>query len=89
MGGVAIQQFFILVFFFYAIKFHKKIQTHIRQGVEGVSSVLPLLHALYAVLLLITVHCSILLQAKALTFCPDANCLSACRVLPWSQEQHS
>jgi hypothetical protein len=56
MGGVAVQQFFILVFFFYAIKFHQTIHNHIRQGVEGVFSVLPLLHALYAVLLLITVR---------------------------------
>lgn len=55
MGGVALQQFFILVFLFYAIKFHQIVIQQIRQGVEGVSSSLPLLYAIYTVLMLITV----------------------------------
>ncbi|QKX61007.1 uncharacterized protein TRUGW13939_08153 [Talaromyces rugulosus] len=54
MGGIAVQQFFIVVFFFFAIKFHRIILEQVRQGVHGVSSVLPLLYAVYAVLLLIT-----------------------------------
>lgn len=56
MGGVGVQQFFILVFFFYAIKFHRIILQQIRQGIEGVSNALPLLYAIYAVLTLITVR---------------------------------
>jgi hypothetical protein len=56
MGGVGVQQFFILVFSFFAIKFHRTILQQIRQGVEEVSSALPLLYAIYTVLTLITVH---------------------------------
>ncbi|KAJ5117611.1 hypothetical protein N7448_011243 [Penicillium atrosanguineum] len=37
MGGVAVQQFFILVFFFYAVKFHRIVLQLIRQGVEEYS----------------------------------------------------
>lgn len=55
MGGVALQQFFILVFLFYAIKFHRIVLHQIRQGVEGMSSALSLLYAIYVVLMLITV----------------------------------
>lgn len=58
MGGVALQQFFILVFLFYAMKFHRIVLHQIRQGVEGVSSALPLLYAIYVVLMLITVCCT-------------------------------
>jgi hypothetical protein len=55
MGGVAFQQFFILVFVFFATKFHRIIlQDQVQQGVEGVSKVLPLLYAVYAVLTLIS-----------------------------------
>ncbi|KAE9374872.1 hypothetical protein N431DRAFT_533814 [Stipitochalara longipes BDJ] len=56
MGGVGFQEFFILVFSFFAIKFHRTILQQVRQGVEGVSSALPLLYAIYAVLLLITMR---------------------------------
>lgn len=55
MGGVGVQQFFILVFLFFAIQFHRNILQQLRQGVEEVSSALPLLYAIYAVLMLITV----------------------------------
>ncbi|PON24190.1 hypothetical protein TGAM01_v206878, partial [Trichoderma gamsii] len=58
MGGVALQQFFILVFLFYAVKFHRIVLQQIRQGAEGVSSALPLLYAMYIVLMLITVCCT-------------------------------
>lgn len=68
MGGVGVQQFFILVFSFFAIKFHRTILQQLQQGVEGVSSALPLLYAVYAVLLLITVQRLVPLQAHALTF---------------------
>lgn len=55
MGGVAFQQFFILVFIVFAIKFHRIVLQQIRQGtVEGLN-VLTLLYAVYAVLFLITV----------------------------------
>ena len=66
MGGVAVQQFFILVFLFYAIKFHRLVLSQIQQGTEGVSSALPLLYAIYAVLLLITVCVCPLPQAQKL-----------------------
>ncbi|KAL7916612.1 RTA1 like domain-containing protein [Trichoderma velutinum] len=56
MGGVALQQFFILVFLVYAIKFHRTILGQVRQGVEGVSSAFPLLYAIYIVLMLITMR---------------------------------
>jgi hypothetical protein len=65
MGGVGVQQFFILVFFFYAIKFHRIILQQIRQGIEGVSNALPLLYAIYAVLTLITVRHLIPLTSTA------------------------
>lgn len=65
MGGVALQQFFILVFLFYAIKFHRIVFQQIRQGVEGVSSALPLLYAMYIVLMLITVCCMTLFPHKS------------------------
>jgi hypothetical protein len=67
MGGVAVQQFFILVFFFYAIKFHQIVLHQVQQGIQGASSALPLLYAIYAVLLLITVSLSVFLQAQMLT----------------------
>lgn len=57
MGGVAFQQFFILVFVFFAIKFHRIIlREEVQQVAEGVSRVLPLLYAVYAVLTLISVR---------------------------------
>jgi len=69
MGGVAVQQFFILVFLLYAIKFHRLVLHRIQQGTEGVSSVLPLLYAIYAVLLLITVRRSSVPQVQTLKSC--------------------
>ena len=57
MGGVGLQQFFILVFVIFAIKFHTIVRLQMRQGVPGVSRALPLLYAVYAVLALITVCC--------------------------------
>ena len=56
MGGVAFQQFFILVFFFFAIKFHRIILQEVREGEEGALSALPLLYAVYSVLILISVY---------------------------------
>ncbi|KIM94827.1 hypothetical protein OIDMADRAFT_59993 [Oidiodendron maius Zn] len=56
MGGVGIQQFFILVFAFFAIKFHRTVANQLCQGNTEVSKALPLLYALYAVLLLITMR---------------------------------
>ncbi|KAL6796153.1 RTA1 like domain-containing protein [Trichoderma sp. SZMC 28013] len=56
MGGVALQQFFILMFLLYAIKFHRTILRQVREGAEGVSSALPLLYAIYIVLMLITMR---------------------------------
>lgn len=57
MGGVAFQQFFILVFVFFAIKFHWIIlREEVQQVAEGVLRVLPLLYAVYAVLTLISVR---------------------------------
>lgn len=57
MGGVAFQQFFILVFVFFAIKFHRIIlREEVQQVAEGISRVLPLLYAVYAVLTLISVR---------------------------------
>ncbi len=55
MAGVGIQQFFILVFIFFATQFHR---TLIRgHGLDGKTktNALMLLYALYAVLALITV----------------------------------
>jgi hypothetical protein len=68
MGGVGIQQLFILIFSFFAITFHRRILEQRRQSVEGLSSALPLLYAVYAVLLLITVRGSIPSQAQAIMF---------------------
>lgn len=56
MGGVAFQQFFILVFAIFALRFHRTVLHQRRQGVPGAASALPLLYAIYAVLLLITVR---------------------------------
>ncbi|KAH6879318.1 RTA1 like protein-domain-containing protein [Alternaria rosae] len=56
MGGVAVQQLFILIFFFYAIKFHRTVLRQILEGMEDASSALPLLYGIYAVLLLITIR---------------------------------
>jgi hypothetical protein len=55
MAGVAFQQFFIFVFSFFAIIFHCAVLQQVREGVEGVSRALPLMYAIYAVLILITV----------------------------------
>jgi hypothetical protein len=82
MGGVGVQQFFILVFLFFAIEFHRLILIQIRQGVEGASSALPLLYAVYGVLALITVHKSIPLQAQMLTFHQDKNHSPSLRIRP-------
>ncbi|OBT43661.1 hypothetical protein VE00_05239 [Pseudogymnoascus sp. WSF 3629] len=43
MGGVGFQQFFILLFLVFAIKFHQTIPQQVEQGVKGASSALPLL----------------------------------------------
>lgn len=59
MGGVGLQQFFIIVFSFFAVKFHCTLLQRVRQGVEGVSDALRLSCAIYGVLLLITVYASI------------------------------
>ncbi|TVY16682.1 Sphingoid long-chain base transporter RSB1 [Lachnellula arida] len=56
MGGVAFQQFFILVFTIFAMRFHRTVLRLRRQGVPGAASALPLLYAIYAVLLLITIR---------------------------------
>ncbi|TVY51629.1 Sphingoid long-chain base transporter RSB1 [Lachnellula cervina] len=56
MGGVAFQQFFILVFAIFALRFHRTVLHQRRQGVPGAASALPLLYAIYAVLLLITIR---------------------------------
>ncbi|KFY89858.1 hypothetical protein V500_05422 [Pseudogymnoascus sp. VKM F-4518 (FW-2643)] len=56
MGGVGFQQFFILLFLFFAIKFYQTILQQVRQSVKGASSALPLLYAIYAVLSLITIR---------------------------------
>lgn len=55
MGGVALQQFFILIFLFFAVQFHRHILQQMRNGVEDRSRALQLLYAIYAVLVLITV----------------------------------
>jgi hypothetical protein len=55
MGGVGIQQCFILMFSVFAIKFHRTILQQVRQGTEECLKTLPLLYAVYAVLILITV----------------------------------
>lgn len=89
MGGVAFQQFFILVFVFFAIKFHQTILQRGRQGVEGGSHALQLLYAVYAVLTLISVHFSVLLQSQSLTFYEDEDWLSARRIRPWVPESHT
>jgi hypothetical protein len=88
MGGVGIQQFFILVFSFFATKFHQTILQQVRQGVAGVSRALPLLYALYAVLILITVHQLIPLQAQTLTFCEDENYFPSLRICPGVPKHH-
>jgi hypothetical protein len=89
MGGVGFQEFFILVFSFFAIIFHSEIRRQVRQGIEGASSALPLLHAMYAVLILITVGQSMLLQGHGLTLYEGENHLSAHRVRPRIQNRHS
>jgi hypothetical protein len=55
IGGIAVQQFFILVFTFFTIRFHRTLLQQVKKGVEGASSALPLLYAIYAVLILIIV----------------------------------
>lgn len=55
MGGVGFQQFFILLFLIFAMKFHQTILQQVQQSVKGASSALPLLYTIYAVLSLITV----------------------------------
>jgi hypothetical protein len=59
MGGVGIQQFFILIFFVFAFKFHSTIRSQSRRPSSSSSpkpKVLPLLYTLYAVLLLISIR---------------------------------
>jgi hypothetical protein len=56
MSGMGFQQFFILVFCSFALKFHWTTFQQMQQGVHGVSSALSLLYTLYAVLTLITVY---------------------------------
>jgi hypothetical protein len=67
MGGVAVQQFFILVFIVYAVKFHRIVLHQNRQAIEGASSALQLLYAIYGVLLLITACRSVSPQIHILT----------------------
>jgi len=55
MAGVGIQQAFILVFFVFAIKFHRTYLAE-RSQIKTSNSPLPLLYTLYAVLLLITIR---------------------------------
>jgi hypothetical protein len=64
MGGVGFQQLSIFAFSFFAIKFHRMILQQVREGVEGVSTAFPLLYALYAVLILITVNLLAPLQSS-------------------------
>jgi hypothetical protein len=71
MGGVGIQQCFILVFSFFAVKFHRTILQQARQGAEEVLKAVPLLYAVYAVLILITVR-------VALSIFSFANILQSC-----------
>ena len=96
MGGVAFQQFFILVFCLFAIQFHQTILQQVRQGVEGASSALPLLYAIYAVLLLITVGtvhrspCILYQPEQVLMFnCVGENCLPSLRVRAGIPERDS
>ncbi|OBT91793.2 hypothetical protein VE01_09358 [Pseudogymnoascus verrucosus] len=56
MGGVGFQQFFILLFLVFAIKFHQTVLQQVRQGAKGASGALPLLYAIYLVLALITMR---------------------------------
>ncbi|KAF8850075.1 hypothetical protein BDZ45DRAFT_809419 [Acephala macrosclerotiorum] len=55
MAGVGIQQAFILVFFVFAIKFHRTYLAE-RSQIKTSNSPLPLLYTLYAVLILITIR---------------------------------
>ncbi len=54
MGGVGIQQAFILLFFVFAFKFHRTYLAESRHTTTA-NSPLPLLYTLYTVLILITV----------------------------------
>jgi hypothetical protein len=58
MVGVGIQQGFILLFLFFAVKFHRTIHAQARQSQIGMNPQLALflLYALYAALLMITVN---------------------------------
>jgi uncharacterized membrane protein YedE/YeeE len=57
MGGVGIQQAFILLFLFFAIKFHRTLLHQAREDPsKNIKHALPLLYTLYAVLILITVY---------------------------------
>jgi hypothetical protein len=55
MGGVGIQQFFILVFIFFATQFHRAVLRGQGLDRKTKSNALKLLYTLYAVLVLITV----------------------------------
>ena len=55
MGGIGLQQAFILLFLFLAIKFHRELLQEHRT--EKTSRALQLLYVEYAVLVLITVSC--------------------------------
>ncbi|KAI9650078.1 hypothetical protein NHQ30_000091 [Ciborinia camelliae] len=54
MVGVGIQQFFILVFLFFAFKFHQTLRDQSRRNIHTPQQAWSLLYALYAVILLIT-----------------------------------
>ncbi|KUJ14207.1 uncharacterized protein LY89DRAFT_736254 [Mollisia scopiformis] len=56
MGGVALQQIFIFIILFFAIKFHRLVLQQTRDGAEGMQKALMLLQILYAILALITVR---------------------------------
>jgi hypothetical protein len=90
MGGVGFQQAFILVFSFFAVKFHRTILQLARQGVEDISRAMPLLYAVYAVLLLITVRLSICICIySTLIFYEDENHLPTVRICPRTAEQYT
>jgi hypothetical protein len=78
------------VFSFLAIKFHRTILQLACQGVEDISRAMPLLYAVYAVLLLITVRLSICIFIRStLIFYEDENHLPALRICSRTAEQYT
>lgn len=72
MGGVGVQQFFVLVFVVYAISLHTKI---LRQRRSDAQKGLILLYVLYACLALITVGKPLTIMESQANK-KDANCFS-------------